>query len=186
MYSNLKEITLLVDGKEFDAQTGEHVFSFRVPINGEHTITAIGRDGEITKYTGSTAGNTVTVAEGDTQFTDTIHIRKVAEPNKDYRFGTAGDVTNWFDADSLKPDYYSIKDTFGELSSNPGTAPIVGRMMEQATASRGDVAKSTAGNQNLMRMMAGMSLESLIKQAGDTIKPEQIKALNDALQQIKK
>ncbi len=165
VYSNLREVSLLVDGKEFAAQAGKHIFTFLVPINGEHTITATGNAG---------------------QLTDTIHIRKVAEPNPDYRFGTAGDVTNWFDADELKPDYYSIKDTFGELSANPGTAPIVGRMMEQASASRGDVAKSTAGNQNLMRMMAGMSLESLIKQAGDAVTPEQIKALNDSLQQVKK
>ena len=58
--------------------------------------------------------------------------------------------------------------------------------MQQAIASRGDVAKAANQNENLQKMMAGMSLESLLKQAGDAVKPEQIKALNGALQQVKK
>ncbi|MCD7917181.1 MAG: glycoside hydrolase family 2 protein [Clostridiales bacterium] len=163
VYSNQPTVTLMVDGKAVERKTARHIFNFSVPIQGEHTVQALSGD-----------------------CTDTMVIRKVSQPNPAYRFGTAGDVTNWFDKDTLKPDCYSIKDTFGELISNPGTAPIVGRMMAQAIASRGDVAKSTSGNQNLMRMMAGLSLESLIKQAGDSIKPEQIRALNEALQKIKK
>lgn len=205
VYSNLPEITLLIDGKEFATQTGEHIFTFPVPISVEHTITATGYTSASvvhagTGHTGSTAeaehtgtgctdaiaGHTGAATANEGQMTDTIHIRKVSQPTPSYRFGTAGDVTNWFDADTLKPDYYSIKDTLGALSSNPGTAPIVNRLMAQASASRGDVAKSTAGNKNLERMMAGMSLESLLKQAGDAVKPEQIRALNDALQQVKK
>jgi beta-galactosidase len=35
-------------------------------------------------------------------------------------------------------------------------------------------------------MMQRMTLQSMLKQAGDVIKPEEIKALNDALQRIKK
>lgn len=31
-----------------------------------------------------------------------------------------------------------------------------------------------------------MTVQKILKQAGDTIKPEQIQALNDALQKIKK
>ena len=59
-------------------------------------------------------------------------------------------------------------------------------MMDQARASRGDVAQAAAGNANLEKMMAGMTLESLLKQAGPAIKPEQVRALNGVLQQIKK
>lgn len=77
-------------------------------------------------------------------------------------------------------------DTLGELRSNPGTAPIVNAMMAKASASRGDVASSTAGNANLQRMLGAMTLQSLLKQAGEAVKPEQVKALNDALQRIKK
>ena len=70
---------------------------------------------------------------------------------------------------------------------NPATARIVGTLMAKATASRGDVAKSASGNQNLQRMMASMSLHSLIKQAGENVvPPEAVKQLNAALQKIKK
>ncbi len=86
----------------------------------------------------------------------------------------------------FKPGYYSIKDTLGALMAHPATGAIVGRLMAQASASRGDVAKSTAGNANLQKMMAGMKLESLLKQAGDAVAPEQVKALNAALQKVKK
>lgn len=69
---------------------------------------------------------------------------------------------------------------------HPGTAAVVGRMMEAARATRGDVAAAAAGNANLEKMMAGMSLKSLLKQAGPAIKQEQIKSLNAALQKISK
>ncbi len=163
VYSNQSQVTLLVDGVEFATRMGAKIYTFQVPISGEHTITAV--SGELK---------------------DTITIRKVDKPNPVYRFGTSGDVTNWFDQDDFKPGYYSIKDTLGALMQHPGTGAIVGRMMAQAAASRGDVATSTSGNKNLQKMMAGMSLQSLLKQAGDAIPAEQVKALNAALQQFRK
>ena len=162
VYSNQSEVTLCVDGKEIATKMGAKIYTFEIPISGEHTVT---------------------VKSGD--LTDTMTIRKVEKANPDYRM-TGGEVVNWFDADKHDPNCYSIKDTLGALMQNPKTAVIVGRMMEAATKSRGDVATATAGNQNLAKMMAGMSLQSLLKQAGPAIKPEQIQALNDALQQIKK
>ena len=74
----------------------------------------------------------------------------------------------------------------GALSQNPQTAAILGRMMERMTASRGDVAKEANNNANLQKMMAELSLESLIKQAGDSVPGEMIRSLNAALQKIKK
>ena len=59
-------------------------------------------------------------------------------------------------------------------------------MMAGAAASRGDVAESVKDNPNLLKMMAGMTRESMLKQAQDAVTPEQIKGLNHALQQIKK
>lgn len=47
-------------------------------------------------------------------------------------------------------------------------------------------AESVKDNPALQRMMQRMTLQSMLKQAGDVIKPEDIKALNDALQKIKK
>ena len=60
------------------------------------------------------------------------------------------------------------------------------RLTAKASASRGDVAESVKDNPALQRMMQRMTLQSMLKQAGDVIKPEDIKALNDALQKIKK
>lgn len=53
-------------------------------------------------------------------------------------------------------------------------------------ASRGDVAKSANNNANLQKMMAGMSFQSLLKQAGDAVPAELVKQLNARLQKIKK
>ena len=166
VYSNLNHITLKMDGKTVGEQDGSLVFTFRVPISGIHKIEAFG--------------------EENTNAYDCMTIQKVEVEDPSYRFAGRGNVVNWFDKDDIKTDCFSIYDTLGELKADARTAPIIGRLMAQASASRGDVAKSTAGNQNLERMMAGMKLETLLKKAGDAIKPEQAKALNDTLQKIKK
>lgn len=117
---------------------------------------------------------------------ESISIQKVSEPDASYSLGRKGNVTNWFDKEDFKEGYYSIKDTMGELMAHPGTGAILGKLMEQVIASRGDVAKAANQNAKLQKMMAKMSLESLLKQAGDTVPPEQIKQLNVALQQFEK
>ena len=48
------------------------------------------------------------------------------------------------------------------------------------------MAQSVKDNPNLQKMMMGMTLEGMLKQVRDMVTPEQVKALNDALQQIKK
>lgn len=162
VYSNQNEVSLFVDGRLAEAQTGRTVFRFQVPITGKHTIEAV-------------AGNC----------RDAIVIRRVSEPDPAYQFQKA-EVVNWFDREEFKPDCFSIRDTMGELLAHPKAGVIVGRLMAQAQASRGDVAQAASGNAALQKMMARMPLEKLLKQAGPIIKPEQIKAVNDALQQIRK
>ena len=162
VYSNCSEVTLFVDGEEVATKMGAKVYTFEMAISGEHTIT---------------------VKSGDLM--DTMTIRKVEKANPDYRM-VGGEVVNWFDADKHDPNCFSIKDTLGTLMQHPKAGAIVGRMMQAARASRGDVASATAGNANLEKMMAGMTLQSLLKQAGPAIKPEQIQSLNAALQQIPK
>ncbi len=164
VYSNCGSVTLFVDGKETETKTGNRVFLFDVPISGEHHIEAV--SGELH---------------------DEMTIRRVQDRNPAYVFGDVGMVVNWFDKEVLKPDYFSIMDKFGDLMANTATAAIVGRIMAKASASRGDVAKSTGDNKALQQMMAGLSFESLLKKAGaNVISPEQVRAINDALQQIKK
>lgn len=163
VYSNAPSVTLYVDGTETETQKGEFIFRFQVPISGTHSIEA--RAGEAAEC---------------------ITVRRVQEKNMNYVFGQGGGVTNWFDQDDFKPGYFSIRDTMGALQAHPEAGALVGRLMAAATAARGDVAQSVSGNQNLQRMMAGMSLESLLKQAGEAVTEEQVRMLNAALQQIKK
>ena len=112
-------------------------------------------------------------------------IRRTEKPNPAYLFRKQA-VINWFDTADYDPACYSIKDTMGALSQNPQTAAILGRMMQSMAAKRGDVAKEANNNANLQKMMAGLSLESLIKQAGDSVPQEAIRSLNAALQKIRK
>ena len=125
----------------------------------------------------------ITAASGDLK--DDMTIVRAAEENPAYYIRKKV-VVNWFDREDFDPTCYSIKDTMGALSQNPQTAVILGRMMERMTASRGDVAKSANKNANLQKMMAGISLESLIKQTGDSVPAEMVRNLNNALQKIKK
>ena len=162
VYSNCESVTLTVDGKEVETKTGSRVFVFELPLTGEHRIEAVSGD-----------------------FCDRMTLRRVSEPNPAYLFRKQA-VINWFDAADYDPSCYSIKDSMGALSQNPQTAAILVRMMERMTASRGDVAKAANDNANLQKMMAGLSLESLIKQAGDSVPGEMIRSLNAALQKIKK
>ena len=162
VYSNCEAVMLIVDGKEQETKSGKTVFTFNVPLTGEHKIEAV---------------------SGDRR--DSMTIRRVKEPNPDYLFRKQA-VINWFDTADYDPACYSIKDTMGALSQNPQTAAILGRMMQGMAAKRGDVAREANNNANLQKMMAGLSLESLIKQAGDSVPPEMIRSLNAALQKIKK
>ena len=173
VYTNQERVTLydgtrIVARKERQdaAQTG--VYLFDVPLHGEMHLSAVAYSG----------GETVR---------DEMTLRQVTEPDPSYQFGDAGAVVNWFDKITIDPAFYSIRDTLGELEQNPETKGIVDRMMEKAVASRGDVAKSTAGNRALQQMMAGMTLESLLKKAGsNVISPEMMQTINEALQKVKK
>ncbi len=164
VYSNQKSVTLYVDGNEFETKSADKVFIFKVPVTGEHTVKAVSGD-----------------------LSDEIKIRRVEKMNPDYCFGGAGNVVNWFDQIEIRPGYFSIKDKFGELMANPGTAGVVGAIMAKASASRGEVAEGTRNNKALQQMMASMSFEGLLKKAGaNVIPPEKIREINDMLQKVKK
>ena len=170
VYSNLGRVSLYVDGKLLETQEGRRIFRFRVPITGEHELHVTAE--------GSLSGAAATAE-------DTMRIRRVSEPNPAYFFGKKK-VVNWFDKEDLKEGFFSIHDTFGELMSNPAAAAVVGPIMQKARDSRGDVAKSTADNPNLQKMMASMRFDSMLKAAGDAIPEEAVRAMNAALQRIPK
>lgn len=161
VYSNQSKITLVVDGKEFETQTGKTIFKFNVPISGEHKITAIA------------------------DFcTDSITVKKVEEENQDYIFIKRSPVTNWFDADELDPECFSINDKLAEIKANPKAGAIIDEMMAKGASDRGDVADAVKDNPGLQRMMGRMTLISLLKQSGAD--DESIKQVNRILQGIKK
>ncbi len=171
VYSNCDKVTLIMDGAEVETKSGSRIFEFCVPITGEHRIEAV--CGETEAACGACR--------------DEMTVRRVGEPNPAYIFGGAGNVVNWFDKEDIKEGFFSIKDTFGALMKNPGTAAIVGRIMAKASASRGEVAQGASDNAVLKQMMQSMPFESLLKKAGaNVISPEQIKAINEALQKVPK
>ena len=161
VYSNQPKVTLVVDGKEFDTQTGKTIFKFNVPITGEHKITAIADS-----------------------CTDSITVKKVAEENPDYIFVKRSPVTNWFDADELDPECFSINDKLADIKANPKAGAMIDEMMAKGASDRGDVADAVKDNPGLQRMMGRMTLVSLLKQSGAD--EESIKQVNRILQGIKK
>ena len=163
VYTNQNYVELYVDGILVECKEGTKVFQFEVSITGEHKIEA--RSGACSDF---------------------ISIRKVEKANPVYAMLKQEEVVNWFDKDSLDVTCFSIEDTMGEITSTTAGAAILERIMAKARASRGDVAEAASGNSNLQKMMAGMKLSSLLKQAGNAISAEDIVGLNAALQKIKK
>ena len=161
VYSNQPEVTLIVDGKEFATQSSKTIFKFNVPITGEHTITAKADSCE-----------------------DSITVKKVTEENPSYIFIKRAPVTNWFDANELDPECFSINDKLADIKANPQAGAIIDEMMAKGASERGDVADAVKDNPGLQRMMGRMTLVSLLKQAGTD--DESIKQINRILQGIKK
>ena len=162
VYSNQSAVSLYVDGAKIGEQTGKTVFTFRVPLKGEHQIRA-------------EAG----------AVSDSMRVRRVDRPDERYIFNkAASSVTNWFDSETIDPSCFSIQDTLGELRAHPQAGAVLEQMMARARAARGDVAESVKDNPALQRMMARMTMLSLLKQSGAD--EQSIKQLNRVLQEIRK
>ena len=162
VYSNQSEVSLYVDGRLLATQTGKTVFKFQVPISGEHSIEA--RSGDVCSV---------------------MLVRKVDAPNPDYTLPGRAAVVNWFDQGENDPSCFSINDKLGDLQAHPQAGPIINQMMAKGAASHGgDVAAAVKDNPGLVRMMARMTLASLLKQSGADA--ESVQQLNRVLQGIKK
>ena len=164
VYSNQPEVSLWVDGVLVGSQSGPRVFRFDVPLSGEHELTA--RSGGLM---------------------DTIAVRRVDEPNPDYSVA-ASEVANWFDSVELPtPDgYYSIEDKMADLKSSPEAAPLVEELVQRAAAGRGDVAQNVELPESVQQMVDQMTLRTLLGYAGPTISPDDVAAVNAALNRIPK
>jgi len=164
VYSNLNKVALYKDGILIEEKEGSRIFVFNVPIDGEHTLEA--RSGI---------------------YKDTIKIRKVSKSNPSYSIREVS-VRNWFDEESIEiiPGYFSIKDKIGDIKQVPEGGKLIDTIMEQMAASMEDMAKDVEISASIRAMLNRYSVESLIKQAGESITPDMIVMLNKQLNKIKK
>lgn len=170
VYSNQSRVTLYLDGEKAGECHAAHAFCFEITLEGDgwHRVEARA------------------LTAGDREIVDVIRLRHVDEPNPSYLLGAAGDVTNWFDRDDTDPSRYSINDTLGELQANPQAAALLGKLMAKGAAARGDVAESVKDNPQLQRMMARMTLRSVLAQVSDLVTPQEVRGINAQLQKIEK
>ena len=171
VYSNQKRIALYVDGELFKEEEGEHIFTFEVPIQGEHHIKA------------------VCVDDGALQ--DEMNIRKVEEPNPSY-FMDATKVRNWFDEptdEQVSEDdkYLSLNSTMEEIQATPQGAALLEQMMSQMQGSvAGGMGENVEIPEAMMAMIARQPLKKLLAQGGIDAHGEQAKMLAMALSKIPK
>lgn len=127
------------------------------------------------------------MATADEACNDSIIIRKVKTANPAY-FAEGTQVINWFDKpeELLREGYYSILDSMEDLKKNPQSAALLAKIMEKASASYGDVAKSIQIPEAIRRQMDKMPLQKMLEQAGKAVPPAMAKELNAALNQIAK
>ena len=162
VYSNLKSVSLYVDGELYGSQEGEKVFVFSIPLHSTHEIKAC-------------AGEAA----------DSIQVVKVSEPNPAYILPQSA-VINWFDKDEAKEGCLSIKDTLGEICSVPEGAKLIEKLMSAARAKRGDVAQGVTMNEAMQKAINATPLEKMLKQIGDSLDKEFVEGIVKSLYQIKK
>ena len=173
VYSNLPEVELFVNGKSLGKQKAEdHFFYFQVPNVGESTLVAVA---------------------GDCR--DESHIRKVDTFNEDYRLKEKGAILNWFDI-TAPEGYYSLNDQNSDIiKSEEGKAlfsNLMGQMMSQMNGGKsegeGGISGEEAGTK-LFEMMGSFTvirLFSLMGAASVSVTKEQLLAINDQLNKIKR
>lgn len=168
VYSNQSEVTLSVDGRTVETQTGDKIFRFTIPITGKHSVMA-------------RAGGCTSV----------ILVQKVDAPNPGYR-KAGGDVVNWFDREDeiTKAGCFSVLDSMGEIKAHPQAGAVLMELLaplqEKVTAAYGDVAKNVQMPESMQQMMDRMSVRDSLKQMGSLVTPDFVHRLNDALNQVKK
>lgn len=174
VYSNAKEISLKVNGEVVKTLAGDKVFLFeKVGLNmGENIITAI----------------------SDCGIEDTIVIQRVTEANPEYTFVDEDDddsrdgAANWFDDSAARPKplefpegRLSVKDKMGEIFAHPEAGPIMMEMM-----SAGISGDNVQPNKGMMKMLANMSFEQIVKMAGKKMPKGTLEKVNEALIQYEK
>ena len=175
VYSNQKTVELFTNGESLGKkEASDHFFYFEVPNQGETKLLAV-------------AG----------ECRDESSIKKVEKFNEAYRLKEKGAVLNWFDITA--PDgFFSLNDTVGDIMSNEDG----NKVMQELFQSFGQ-AKAQGGGMNsgMMKMLSGFTVLRMINMMGITsqmtgkageaekineVSKEQLLAINDRLNQIRK
>ena len=155
-----------MDGTEVETVCGEHVFKFKVPIDGVHRIKAVSGDQS-----------------------DEMEIAKVTEPNPSY-FASADEVRNWFDEPKevfeTPKGYFSLNNTMGEISANPAGKMILDKMMAAMNSkTAGGMGEGVEISPSVQDMIARQPLKKLLVQGGISLDSKEAIELNAALNRIK-
>ena len=171
VYSNQPVVELFANGKSLGAkESAEHFFYFDVPNEGETELAAV-------------AG----------ECRDESLIRKTETFNEAYRLREKGAVLNWFDI-TAPEGYYSLNDKLSEIvKSAEGRTlvqEIMGGVMSRMGGGSGDKPEASLQNaEKMMEMMGSFTvirLMNLMGAAGPGLTKEEMLAVNERLNQIKK
>lgn len=174
IYSNLDEVTLYVNGKEFARQKGSKVFTFDVPLRLLFT----------TKIK-AVAGNQADVCE----------LKYVRKPYEGYTFKEATKVDNWFDKDGkfdfkYPEGYFSIKDKLNSIMATEEGLELINKLMDRVVKEMMSGPDGQGGevkiSKGMMKLAGGMTIERIAGMAGDRLTPEMLYEVNEMLNKIKK
>lgn len=162
VYTNLDRISLIVDGTLVETRMVDKVTTFTIPLLGETHIECTGKDCR-----------------------DQMVIRHVDTPNESYVLKGAG-ILNWFDADGLKEDYYSLKDSVAEIAQVPELQGLIDRTLNTEAEGDGkDLVQARLDRSHLLTL-TDLTMEEFLDQSGNPISNNIKRHVNSMLQQIKK
>ena len=163
VYSNLPEVTLLVNGKVLETKAApDHFFYFDVPNRGESRLTAIA---------------------GDCR--DESVIRKVDAFNESYRLREKGAVLNWFDV-SEPEGRFSLNDRIGDICAVPQGKAVIDELLSKFSGGTAAGFEITDGMREMMNGFTVLRMTSLMGTTGTSLDKEALLSLNQKLNQIKK
>lgn len=171
VYSNQPVVELFANGKSLGTKkSGEHFFYFDVPNEGETALAAV-------------AG----------ECRDESLIRKTETFNEAYRLREKGAVLNWFDI-TAPEGYYSLNDKLSEIVKSAEGRTVVqelmsGVMSRMGGGNEGETEASLQNAEKMMEMMGSFTvirLMNLMGAAGPGLTKEEMLAVNERLNQIKK
>ena len=163
VYSNLPEVTLLVNGKALETKAApDHFFYFDVPNRDESRLTAIA---------------------GDCR--DESVIRKVDAFNERYRLREKGAVLNWFDV-SEPEGRFSLNDRIGDICAVPQGKAVIDELLSKFSGGTAAGFEITDGMREMMNGFTVLRMTSLMGTTGASPDKEALLSLNQKLNQIKK